>query len=152
MQWSKKDMEQYIGAKEYVDTVLIPLMPVVLAGNEELVKQAFQGELLNRFSQEVEVQFKGRIYLSPIYTYLASANKISEAERLKTWVDGIKENEPKHIFFFTFDPQWKKHEKNLDGTIIWIPAIQTGDIHSQETKDLLKQQTSQLTELILSYW
>lgn len=152
MQWSKQDLEQYIKAKEYVDTLIVPLLPFQLSNDSTLDKDAFQGEVLHIFTNAIERELAGRILLTPYYSYLRAKNLKSEVERLNIWVEDTLTQPFVHVFFITFDANWKKHETNLKGSLIWLPATQTGDTHSEEMRTFIQSQVSQISELIKSYW
>ncbi|SDJ67600.1 DUF2487 family protein [Sediminibacillus albus] len=152
MQWNKQDLGQYLTAEEYIDTLLIPLVPISLATGEDMVKGAGQMETTNIFVKEMEKQYKGRIFLLPIYSYLSSPDLEAEAVRLNKWVENACQRPFRHVFFFTFDHQWKKQERLLSGNLLWLPSIKADDIQSKETKAVVNDQVSQLTELIKSYW
>src|SRR5699024_5958493 len=121
MQWVKSDLEQYIHAKEYVDTLVVPLLPYQLSHGSALSQDAFQGEVLHIFTNAIEKELTGRILLTPYYSYVRAKDLHSEVERLNTWVDSALEQPFEHVFFITFDANWKKHEPNLKGSLIWLP-------------------------------
>jgi len=152
MKWVKSDLERYLGAKEYIDTLLVPLLPFEFSDDHHLTKNAFQIELLSIFLHELEKEFTGRIVLSPHYYYLKSSNKDAELERLNTWMVDAKKQPFEHIFFVTFDATWKKEETAMDGTLLWLPAAQSGDLQSKEIVTLIRDQVEQVSELIQSYW
>ncbi|MRH42412.1 DUF2487 family protein [Aquibacillus halophilus] len=152
MRWQEEDIDLYIGAKEYVDTLLIPLMPLSMDDKFDINKLTVQGELLTIFANEIEKQFKGRIFLMPTYNYMFNEESSLELTRLNNWVDKIEANPFKHIFLLTLDHQWKKHERDLAGNLLWFPAIQSGNVSSKESQVIIKDQINQLSELIRSYW
>ncbi len=49
MKWIKKDLQQFIQAKEFVDTAIVPLLPFQLSNDASLEKDAFQSEALSVF-------------------------------------------------------------------------------------------------------
>lgn len=152
MQWIKKDLLQYIQAKEYVDTILVPLTPFHLSNDVELVKSGFQNEALSIFINEIEKDLAGRVMLTPKYTYLKSTDKQREVTRLNEWVSDISSQPFSHTFFVTFDSTWKKHETLLNGNLLWLPGIQSGDLYSKEMHSVIQDQVAQICELIRSYW
>ncbi len=152
MKWIKSDLEQYVGAKEYIDTLLVPLLPFEFSNDANLTKNAFQIEILSIFLQELEKEYTGRVVLSPHYYYLKSSKKEDEIKRLNDWMIDAKKQPFEHVFFVTFDSTWKKEENAMDGTLLWLPAAQSGDIQSKETATLIRDQVEQVSELIQSYW
>lgn len=152
MRWIKKDIQQYIQAKEYVDTIIVPLVPFHLSNDTELAKSGFQGEVLSVFITEIERELAGRLMLAPNYTYLKKKDKQQEALRLNEWIDDSAKQPFNHSFFITFDSTWKKYEQTLNGTLIWLPGMQSGDLYSTEMHDIIQDQVEQISELIKSYW
>lgn len=152
MKWTKMDMEKYIEAKEFVDTLLIPLSPFKMGDDTSLEKDAFQQEVLHLFVHEIEQQLAGRLLLIPSYMYLKDADKKSEAERIQLFLEDAQKQPIEHVFYITFDASWRKHEKDLQGNVLWVPSVQTGDLKSKEVQSLIKDQVEQLSEYIRSYW
>ncbi|MYL55151.1 DUF2487 family protein [Pontibacillus yanchengensis] len=153
MQWKTEDMNMYVQSKEYVDTIVIPLLPVSFnTDDKQLVSMAFQHELLTVFTNEIEKQFKGRIFLSPSYTYSPSTDIEHEMNRLNLWCEEAETQGFKHILLFTMDPKWKKQERKLEGSLIWLPAGQVDTLHSEEAQKYVQSQINQVTELIMAYW
>lgn len=152
MRWIKSDLEKYVEAKEYIDTLLVPLFPFDFSSDTNLAKNAFQIEVLSVFLNELEKELTGRVVLSPHYHYLKSAQKEIEIERLNNWVADAKKQPFEHVFFITFDTTWKKEESAMAGTLLWLPGTQSGDIQSKETAAIIRGQVEQVNELIRSYW
>ncbi|WP_077621743.1 DUF2487 family protein [Sediminibacillus massiliensis] len=152
MRWTKSDLDLYFSAEEYVDTLLLPLLPISLEDNSSMEKSSIQSESMSIFVNQMEKLYKGRIFLFPTYNYLSSADLEKETARLNEWVSKAMDKPFQHVFFFTFDHHWKKHERNLEGNLLWLPAIQSGDMHAAETQNIIKEQIAQITELIKSYW
>ncbi|WP_164668768.1 DUF2487 family protein [Virgibacillus doumboii] len=151
MKWNNKDLQEYIQAKEYVDTIIVPLLPFHLSKDTEYVKDAFQREVLDAFTHELEKELTGRVMLTPVYNYIKSASKDEEIERINSWVDEIEKQPFTYIFHVTFDSSWKKSEQLLKGTLLWLPgagnASQTNDL-----RPVIRSQVEQVSELIKSYW
>lgn len=151
MRWNAADLEKYLDAKEYIDTLIIPLQKFQITNETKLIEEAFQREILSLFSYEIEKVLSGRVLLTPEFNYL-SDQLDSEIDRLNSWVEEIVNQPFKTIIFLTFDSNWNKHSNDLNGHLLWIPAMQTGDLHSPEMKTLIKGQVEQIIELIQSYW
>lgn len=152
MKWVKQDLQQYVQAKEYVDTMIVPLLPFQLSNDSNLEKDAFQNEMLSIFNRELEKELTGRVLLSPDYHYLASAGKELELERLHTWVDDAQTQSFPFVFFITSDSGWKKIEQNLKGDLIWLPFIASDSMKSSEIQSVVRSQVKEVIGLIRSYW
>ncbi|MFD1849524.1 DUF2487 family protein [Oceanobacillus bengalensis] len=150
MRWQKSDVDKYVSAKEYIDTLIIPLIDFQM--DQDLENNAFQNEVLTILSNELEKELTGRIMLAPSYYYIKTFDKDQEIVRLNHWVENVKKQPFKHIFLLSFDPAWKKSEQALDASFVWIPKIQSGDIGSKEMQHTIREQVKQIGELIRSYW
>ncbi|MGM8211610.1 DUF2487 family protein [Virgibacillus sp. W0430] len=151
MKWNANDLEQYIKAKEYIDTVLFPLIPFHFSNDSRLGKNAMQSESLLLFTNEIEKELSGRVLLAPGYNYLKNDQLDKEAARLNLWVEDAQRQPFKHVLFITFDPVWRKYENELNGQLIWIPGIQ-GNLHSKEMATIIRGQAEEIGELIHSLW
>ncbi|SFE45962.1 Protein of unknown function [Lentibacillus persicus] len=152
MKWVKHDLQHYVQEKEYIDTIIIPLLPFQLSNESNLEKDALQNELLSVFNRELEKELTGRVLLAPDYHYLASADKQVELERLDTWVNDIQTQPFPFVFFITSDAEWKKIEQKLGGNLLWLPFIATESMKPSEVQSAVRTQVKEVTGLIRSYW
>lgn len=152
MQWNRKDIQLFFQSKPYIDTLLIPLDPIQLLTESESAKLADQTKTLQIISDELERQFMGRILLTPSYTYIYNRDYQQEIQRLNDWTSMLSNEHFQHIFFLTHDVNWKKHERLLNGNLIWITSTSIENFQSDYTKKWVGEQVSQISELIGSYW
>lgn len=152
MQWTSGGLKKYAQAKEYVDTLLIPLVPFQLSNDTLMLEKAFQREFLSLFSKEIERELTGRILLTPDYTYLSTTNKTIEINRINEWILDVQTQPFHHILFLTLDAGWKKHEQDLSGDLFWFLGMRKGDIHSKEMGVLIRDQVEQIIDLIRADW
>jgi len=148
----KSDLEKYIQAKEYVDTLMIPLLPISFSNDNQMKDQASQSEVLSILMNELERELHGRVLLTPSFFYLTSADQEKKINLLNEWIADAQEQPFKHVFLVTYDSSWKKDERALDGSLLWIPSVKSGDIHSEEMNNFIRDQVEQLVELIRTYW
>ena len=66
--------------------------------------------------------------LMPTYTYLKIVDKQSEINRVNTWIADIKEQPFTNVFLLTFDAAWKKNEQEINGHLLWLPTMQSGNL------------------------
>lgn len=152
MKWIEADLEKYIQAKEYVDTILIPLLPFQLSQDADMSRMAFQCEVQSIFVNELEKDLTGRVLLTPSYYYNKKAEKSIESNRINSWVEDALTQPFKHVFLITFDASWKKVEKELDGNLLWLPNNHSVGIHTKEMVTIIRDQVNEVGELIRSYW
>lgn len=87
MKWSSKDIQVYQKEKTYIDTVLIPLMP--LAFQKEQTKAVLASEYIESISMELERMYQGRILLSLPFTYY-SGEKRRKSESIRIVDRGLE--------------------------------------------------------------
>ncbi|MCK1991309.1 YpiF family protein [Peribacillus muralis] len=148
MRWTAKELDMYSQSKEYVDTVLISLVPLSFGG--EMKQTGSMNEFLTILSLEIEKQMKGRILLMPSFQYLH--NEKDKVERLKHWANEAKENNFKHVFFLTSDYEWKKDERELENHLIWIPAIPLENLEIDQARGMIGQQVLQILDIFTYNW
>lgn len=151
MKWTSEDMKQYMKAKEYVDTLFIPLIPFQLS-DDHAEKSAFQNEVMSIYANEIEQNLTGRVLFLPHYFYVSNKDLSLEAERLHDWIMSSQNETFEHVFLLTFDSTWRKYENQLDATLLWLPGMHSGNIYSKEVAQIITDQVEELIELIRSYW
>ncbi len=152
MKWTSEDLKKYVQAKEYIDTAIIPVQGFQMNQEKEMAKDAIQREILSVYSNEIEKELSGRVLLTPQYNYIKSKDLKDEVARLNNWIEYIQEQPFTTVFLLTFDNQWKKCERDINGELLWFPSVQTNDIKSEETIQMIRSQVEQISELIRSYW
>ncbi|GEN85357.1 DUF2487 family protein [Oceanobacillus sp. FSL W8-0428] len=152
MKWTSVDLQKYDQAKEYIDTIIVPLAPFQIGALEASAKNADQYDVLTLFARELEKELMGRIMLTPIYTYITSAEKLQEAERINEWTNHFKEQPFKQVLYISFDPSWRKIANDLEGEFIWLPTASLKDADPAAVKGIIRDQTLQTVELIKSFW
>ncbi|WHY95769.1 YpiF family protein [Peribacillus simplex] len=148
MKWTAKDLDMYMQSKEYVDTVLIPLVPLSFKG--QMKQWGSMNEFLTILSLEIEKQMKGRILLLPTFHYIS--DEMDKVERLKRWANEVKENDFEHVFFLTSDFEWKKEERELENNLVWIPAIPLDGLEIEQAREMINQQVLQILDIFSYNW
>lgn len=150
MKWNVKDIEMYLQSKDYVDTLVIPLMP--LSFTTEIKSTVSMGEFISLITAELERQFKGRMILTPVYTYLKRSDSKVEAERINTWVSSLKEEHIKHVMLVTSDSEWRDVENDLDAELLWLPAIPLEHVDAKHKTNMIKDQIEQIMPIFIKKW
>lgn len=152
MKWNGGSISQYLESREYIDTAVIPLAPLIASDEASVLENASQHEALHILSNELEKELAGRIMLFPAYLYLKAHDHNAELERLEAWISEIQNLPFKHLFLLTFDMSWKRSERELPGELIWIPHMPLDDMKSKEFFHAVKNQSSQIRQLMQTYW
>jgi hypothetical protein len=150
MKWVSKDIETYSTAKEYVDTAVIPIYSVSF-GNE-MKQSASNAEFITLLTTYLERQFTGRLLLVPPFTYLKSDNQEDILQQLKKWEENIEKSEFKHIFYITTEIDWKNFEKELTGSLIWLPSLPLEHLNDSQKISMVESQVKQLLSLFTQKW
>ncbi|MFC4322666.1 YpiF family protein [Litchfieldia salsa] len=150
MKWTTKDIDLYLKSKEYVDTAIVPLLPVTFDNN--LKKTVEIGEFTTVLSQEIERQFKGRVVLFPSFTYSETEGIESSLSRLSSWSDESLTSGFKHLIFITSDTTWKQHEESLKGSLISIPTLPLEHLDDRLKQSMLQDQMKGLITIFMRIW
>jgi hypothetical protein len=150
MKWISHDIEQYQNAQEYIDTAVIPLIPI--AFGTEMKQAASMSEFITLVTTLLERQFAGRILLLPPFTYLTAADNETRNGQLEKWISKLKENQFKHIFLITCDSEWKAHEKKLKDSLIWIPVLPLENLEYSQKNHIVESQVQQFFAIFSRKW
>lgn len=143
-------MDTYLQAKKYVDTALIPLIPI--AFTDDMKMTVSMGDFIALMAEEIERQFHGRVFLLPPFTYLKDEEDTKRIERLKRWLSTLKENSFKEIILLTSDYVWKNSDKEIDEHLIWLPALPLENMDKQHQIQVIQEQIKQIIPLLMDKW
>ncbi|MED3654062.1 YpiF family protein [Heyndrickxia sporothermodurans] len=148
MLWNSKDVEVYLKEQQFIDTAVVPLLPISFG--HEMKQAASQGEFIDLLSMHLERQFKGRVLLFPAFTYLSTLEKEQQMNMLQNWEVKLKETGFSHIFYLTSDSSWSNQEKIKD--IIWLPSVPLEHMDEQYKHSIMEDQVKQLINIIVQKW
>jgi hypothetical protein len=149
MNWNVKDIELFETEKEYIDTAVIPMIPIDFIN--DIKSSAAQTEFISLLTLHLERQFKGRMMITPPFTYLMGTNEGKTGE-VQEWETRMKESGVKHVFFLTSDSEWKKSEQAFNDQLIWIPSIPLEHLDEQYKHSIMEDQVKQLLNVIVQKW
>lgn len=146
MNWNAKDMDTYLQQKDYIDTLLVPLLQVE-TDPENMKSSSSSTEFLMHLSTFIETQFKGRMMLLPPFTYTQSTDLQAMGETLARDLElmGFK-----HIFYLTTDRGWTSIE--LAGELIWLPSIPLESMDKQLRQSIIEDQLRQVLPVLTKKW
>ncbi|KSU85572.1 Protein of unknown function [Fictibacillus enclensis] len=150
MKWSSGDITVYQQSKEFVDTAIIPLLP--LSFGASIRTSASMADYATLIGEETERQLHGRLFLLPPFTYLMEEDSETLMFRLHSWVKELKDEGLRHVYFLTSDPGWKKREQELGETLLWMPVIPMETMDADYREEIVKEQVKQLFQVILHKW
>lgn len=146
MNWTAQDMDTYLQQKEYIDTLIVPLLKVETdPGN--MKSSTSSSEFLRHLTTFIETQFKGRMMLMPPFAYTQSMDLAEMAETLSR---DLSTAPFKHIFFLTTDSAWTSIE--IDGEMIWLPSIPLENMEPQLRKTIIEDQLRQVLPRFTKKW
>lgn len=150
MRWTAGDMEPYFRSKDYVDTCVIPTVPVTW--NKDTKSTVAEGEFAVLMVDELERQLRGRVMHFPPFTYLKSEDLTQRVSRAKDWKREILQDNMKHAFFITSDTDWKRVENEMEDSLIWLPAIPLEHLNADNRREVINGQIKQLLQIITIKW
>jgi hypothetical protein len=148
MRWVSADVEMYQKAAEYVDSAIVPLLPVSFG--EDMKQNASMAEFIGILTSQLEKQFKGRIFLLPDFVYIKGHE--SCIKTLNDWENTLLDKQFKHVFFITSDSSWRQYEKDLSGNLLWLPSLSLEHMQEQQKVAIVEDQVKQLLSLFTEKW
>ena len=146
MNWTAKDMDTYIQQKDYIDTLLVPLLKLETSP-ESMKNSSSSTEFLTHLTRFIEVQFKGRMMLMPPFSYTQSVDLQSMASTLSK---DLSLMQFKHIFYLTTDAAWRSVE--ITGEVIWLPALPLESMDKQLKQTIIEDQLRQVLPQLTKKW
>ncbi|MCR6096501.1 YpiF family protein [Salipaludibacillus agaradhaerens] len=150
MKWRAENFLMYEQAKEYVDTALIPLIP--LKWGEEEKQTIIKGEYTSYLAEYLETQFTGRVFLMPSFTYLTIEQTEDKLRRLKQWDKHLVDNGFKHIIYITADITWRTIAPQLPDELIWTPVSTVESMDKTQFRATIEQQAKELMPIFTTKW
>lgn len=149
MKWIPADIEKFEKSLEYVDTAVVPLLPISV--NDDMKETAGMTEFTVLLTNLLERQLQGRILLVPGFTYLRNS-RTDALNLLKKLESEFLASKFKHVFFVTSDSDWKQLEDQLNGTLLWFPTIPLQHLDDHTKQSVMEDQIRQLMNLFIQKW
>lgn len=144
MFYTGKDAAVFLNQQEFIDTAIIPLVPISF-GMKEIPQAASQAEYLLTLVNTLENQFKGRVVAFPSFSYVGTQNK---EELLTFWKNESVDSPFKHILFLTTDAEWL----TVDKSVLWTASIPLDSMDSKMRSKVIDDQIRQLIPRIADRW
>ncbi|WP_071459959.1 YpiF family protein [Bacillus massilinigeriensis] len=149
MKWVPADIEMYLQAAEYVDTAIIPLLPIDL--EDGMKDSATKTEFATLLSGFLERQFRGRVILMPGIPYQKGMED-NVLPQLEEWNKSLGKVSLRHVFFITSDLAWKQREDKIGGNLLWVPSLPLQQMDERSKTAALEDQAAQLMSLFAQKW
>ncbi|REB09908.1 DUF2487 family protein [Sporosarcina sp. BI001-red] len=146
MNWNASDMNLFLQQKEYIDTLVIPLIKVETV-EERMKASASATDFLMNLVDYIELQFKGRIMVAPPFAYTPSMELQQFGERLS---GDLSKSPFKHVFYLTTDSEWTSIE--IRGNVLWLPSIPIENMDDRLKQSILEDQLKQLLPRLTEEW
>lgn len=146
MFFAGREISQYMEQKEYVDTVVIPLVELDLS-TAGMRQSAGAAEYMIALTSLLERQFKGRLLLLPPVSYAKNTDRAHLAGELQK---EMRQSDFKHIFYMTTDATWRTVQDF--GQLLWLPAVPTEHMDQKFRHSVMEDQLRQVLPLFLNEW
>ncbi len=150
MKWNSEDLDMFLKAREYVDTIVLPLFPVSF--DEKMKQTAAMTEFIQLLSYQLERKFKGRMILLPGLIYAKKDEEDEFAANLVKWESEFFEKGFKYVYYLTSDIDCKRIENSIQGKLVWLPTLPLQKMDERTRNTLLEDQVAQLVEIFVQSW
>ncbi len=150
MKWNSEDLDMFLKAREYVDTIVLPLFPISF--DEKMKQTAAMTEFIGLLSYQLERKFKGRMILLPGLIYTKTAEEDELAANLVKWETEFSEKGFKYVYYLTSDIDCKRIENTVNGTLVWLPTLPLQQMDERTRNTVLEDQVEQLVEIFVQSW
>ncbi len=146
MFFNVKDIEQFQSQKQFIDTAIVPLLSLEFA-DDRSKQSSSAAEFLMSLTAFIEQQFKGRLLLTPPFSYTQA---LKDGIRLEMIQEELQSAGFKHIFFMTCDHHWTTIEG--EASVIWLPSIPLESMDKAVKQRILEDQLKQVIPTFTGAW
>ena len=141
-----KDIEQFQSQKQFIDTAIVPLLSLEFADDRSR-QSSSAAEFLMSLTAFIEQQFKGRLLVTPPFSYTQA---LKGGIRIEAIREELQSAGFKHIFFVTCDHHWTTAGDTTG--VIWLPAIPLESMDKAVKQRILEDQLKQVIPTFTSAW
>ena len=145
MNYNAKDIEQFLNQKQFIDTAIVPMLPVDFS-TESGMRSGSEADFLMSLVTYVEKQFKGRVFLTPPFPYFQKTGNID----INDIHDHLIEAGFQHVLFITCDARWKQIQPEL--SVMWLPAIPLESLELDVKNRILQDQLNYVIPHLTKMW
>ena len=145
MNYNAKDIEQFLKQKQFIDTAIVPMLPVDFS-TESGMRSGSEADFLMSLVTYVEKQFKGRVFLTPPFPYFQKTGKID----INDIRDQLIEAGFQHVLFITCDARWKQILP--ERSVMWLPAIPLESLELDVKNRVLQDQLNYVIPHLTKMW
>lgn len=146
MLFNVKDVGDFLTNKQFIDTVIVPLVQIDLT--EQGIKQSSSAsDYLLNLTNFIEHQFKGRIMLMPPVTYLTG---VDQSGAVMLFEQQLQAAGFKHVFFMTSDHALTTLQQTHN--IVWLPSIPLESMDATVKNKILEDQLAQVIPVFSAKW
>ncbi|MCF6408223.1 YpiF family protein [Pseudalkalibacillus salsuginis] len=149
MKWCSKDLDMYLQASEYVDTAIVPLIPITWGSQKKNV--ILKGEFPLILSEEIERQLKGRVFLFPAITYLVSERDEEILKRISALTSELENEGMPYPVFITSDARWTGAEV-LGDRLVNIPPVPLEHMDEEYQREIVSEQVKHILQIVTKKW
>ncbi|WP_261129124.1 YpiF family protein [Bacillus sp. Marseille-Q3570] len=149
MKWRSKDLDMYIQASEYVDTAIVPLIPITWGS--QMKNHILKGEFPLILTEEIERQLKGRVFLFPAVTYLVSESDEDVLKRITVLTDELENGGMPYPVFITSDARWTGMEEFGD-RLVNIPPVPLEHMDEEYQREIVSEQVKHILQIVTKKW
>ncbi|MEK4229021.1 YpiF family protein [Solibacillus sp. FSL H8-0538] len=146
MIFNVKDVEQFQEQKQFIDTAIVPLVSLDLS-NEGMKQSSSKVEYLMSLTAFVEHQFKGRLMLTPPFSYTDNTRNDTNPVQIKSELHAAGF---KTVFFMTCDHYWTSKQNEIE--VIWLPSIPLESMDKAVKQRILEDQLKQVIPILTKAW
>ncbi|MEO4053157.1 YpiF family protein [Solibacillus sp. CAU 1738] len=146
MFFNVKDVELFQAQKQFIDTAIVPLLSLDFEENS-MKQSSSAAEYLMSLTAFIEQQFKGRLMLTPPFSYIEQTRHQIDITIIK---EILTKSGFKHVIFISCDHFWTSLQDDLN--IIWLPPIPLESMDKSVKQRILEDQLKQVIPNLTAAW
>lgn len=149
MKWELETIDQYVQAREYIDTALVPLIRI--EAGESIAGATEAAHFTLAVATAIEAQLKGRILLFPAFSFVQEYSDELLASALNTYAEHVKQSHLKNVVFLTQSSWVQERElSNIAGDILKVSEDRV--LNEEDPQAAVLQESEKLVKLFIQIW
>jgi secreted Zn-dependent insulinase-like peptidase len=148
MKWELTSADQFIEAKEYIDTAIVPLIKIELGEQYKPVLKS--STWITGVASGIESKLMGRVMLFPVYSYTGLEKEEHLIANLYTYVNHLQQHGLKNVIFLTHNQMAKSMKEHIIAEFLSVAPenIDSLDI----TSDEILKVAQEMAPKIIAFW
>jgi hypothetical protein len=148
MKWELTTADQFIEAKEYIDTAIVPLIRIELG--EQFKPSLKNSTWITGVASGIESKLMGRVMLFPVYSYTGLEKEEHLISNLNTYANHLQQHGFENVIFLTHNQIARSVKEHVIAEFFSVAHENLGS-HDIASDEVIKF-AQEMVPKIIAFW